>query len=512
MGSLVSYRDILRHHANNRSLQEIAQACGCARSTVQDVLKKARVVGIEWKDVAHLSDIATREAILGRPEKESLFAPIDMERTHREKERDATMTLAVLWEEYYALATVGGKKPYLYTRFCELYRVWCETHNVAATKHHVAGDLGEFDYAGKTMEVCDPTTGEIATAYLFVACLPYSQKTFVRAYPDMRVAAWIQASIDAFEFFGGVPRLLTIDNLKVGVTKHAHDEIVLNRTFREFAEHFNVAVIPHAPRRPTGKGSVESNVGKIANKIRLQLRECAFFSFEELNEAISKRLIDLNARPFQKREGTRDSVFAELEAPSLQPLPQMRFEISTWGPACTVPKSYHVMCTPDHVYYSVPWRYVGKPAEVRTTATSVQVFSEGILIATHVRDKSAPRGWHITINEHRPRSHSDWATHDSSWFRQEAAKVGPSCSAVVEGFLGAGTAEEAGWQWCEKLLRRLERVDARDIEDVCALALSCVPEPSFKTVNTLIKNHSKAGNSAQVPKAVENPWAIRRFS
>ena len=39
------------------------------------------------------------------------------------------------------------------------------------------GDLGEFDYAGKTMEVHDELAGEAATACLFVACLPFSQKT-----------------------------------------------------------------------------------------------------------------------------------------------------------------------------------------------------------------------------------------------------------------------------------------------------------------------------------------------
>lgn len=46
VGKNVSYRDILRHRANRMSQRQIASACGCARSTVQDVLKKADENGV----------------------------------------------------------------------------------------------------------------------------------------------------------------------------------------------------------------------------------------------------------------------------------------------------------------------------------------------------------------------------------------------------------------------------------------------------------------------------------
>ena len=62
----VSYRDILRHHANRMSQSQIASACGCARSTVQDVLKKAGEKGVSWDDVAGLSEAAAYELVRGR--------------------------------------------------------------------------------------------------------------------------------------------------------------------------------------------------------------------------------------------------------------------------------------------------------------------------------------------------------------------------------------------------------------------------------------------------------------
>lgn len=511
MANQMSYRDILRHKANGATLQEIADACSCARSTVQDVLARAKERDVGWADVAVLSELVAREAVRGRPEPESIFLPVDLERAHGEMMRDRTMTLSVLWEEYYAAGSVAGKRPYLYSRFCELYRMWCDEHDVAATKHHVPGDLGEFDWAGKTMVTQDAYSDEAYTAYLFVACLPFSQTTFVRAYADMTIVSWISASIEALEFLGGTPRLLTIDNLKTGITKHTSEEIILNKTYREFAEYYNTAVIPHRSLYPKGKPSVESNVGKIANKIRNLLRNQTFFSFDELNAAIDEKLADLNSRPFQKRAGSRESVFKDQEAQCLQPLPHARFDIAHWGSAVTVPKNYHVMCVPDHVHYSVPYRYVGCRVGVRTTMHSVEIFCEGESIARHARDNSLVKGGRVTSNVHRPKSHSDWATHDSAFYRERAREVGTNCLAVIEGFLSAGIAEGQGWNWCEKLLKKLDRLDKAVAEEVCALAISAVPAPSYKTLNTLFKNRGGDSAKATDPKGGDNPWAIRRF-
>ena len=477
---------------------------------MQDILARADEKGVAWDDVAPLTDGEARRLVRGNPGKgDASFAAIDYERVDREMARDRTMTLSVLWEEYYASAVSRGERPYLYSRFCELYAKHRDDAGVKGRKTHVPGDLGEFDFAGKTMDVYDELTGEATAAYLFVACLPFSQKAYVRADPSMDTDHWIEQSTLAFEFFGGVPRLLTIDNLKVGITKHANDEIVINRTFREFAEHYNVAVIPHAIGRPTGKGSVESSVDKIANRIRNMLRDRTFFGFDDLNAAIMELLADLNARPFQKREGSRDSVFAEQEAPFLQPLPRERYDIAHWGPKVKVPTDYHLQCVEDHVYYSVPWRYAGAVAEVRTTMRAVEIFVDGSRVASHVRDRSLPRGWRVTDPSHRHPDHDAWVSHDSGWFRQKAKSVGPACLQVVDGFLGAGVAEEQGWGWCEKLLRKLDRIPAQAIESACETALTANAAPSYKTVNTLIRNRAEA-KEAKRP-AGGNPWALRRF-
>lgn len=511
MEKTVSYRNILRCHANAMSQTQIADTCGCARATVQDVLKTAKEKGIGWDDVSGLTDKEAYELIRGRPKTQSLlFEKIDFDKISYELSRDRTMTLSLLWEEYAMLAARGAKKAYSYSRFCELYANWCDKHDIAVTRKYLPGDLGEFDWAGQKMAVTDEFTEQTTDAWLFVACLPYSQKTFVKAYPSMDIESWCMASADAILFFGGAPRLLTIDNLKTGVTKHTFDEIVLNRTYREFAEHFNVAVIPHAPRSPRGKASVESSVGKIANKIRNMLRHQVFFSFDELNAAIQEKLCDLNSRPFQKKAGSRDKKFEETERGALQPLPDRLFEIAHWCSSVTVPKNYHVLLVQDGIYYSVPYRFVGQKVEMRYTTSVVEVFCEGHRVASHVRDRTKAQGEFITAPEHRPKSHADFLDHDSAWFREEAAATGPFTSAVVESFLSKGIAEEQGWRFCEKLLAKRASFGTDTVEQVCATALSVTDHPSFKAINTLFRNRSQK-RTGQTDNPSSDPYAIHRF-
>lgn len=512
----VHYRDILRGAANGLSQVQIAKSCGCARSTVQDVLKLAAEKGVTWDTVAGMSEAAAYELVRGRAQRASEFAPIDFEAVHREMARDRTMTLTLLWEEYGAAAHRRGEKPYSISSFCEKYSKWCDSHDVAVSRKYVPGDVGEFDWAGKSMEVADELTGEVVPAWLFVACLPYSQMVHVAAYPSMDLETWCLAGANAFAAYGGVPRLLTIDNLKAGVTKHSSDELVLNPTYREFSEHFNVAVIPHAPRYPRGKASVESSVGKIANKVRNMLRDQVFFSFEELNEAIAEKVAELNARPFQKRAGTRESVFEEAERAALQPLPTRPFEVARWSSSdVTVGKGYHVLCAQDGVYYSVPYRYVGQKVKVRTTASVVEVYlaSTRERIASHPRNRSLPRGEHVTAPGHRPKSHAEFLDHDSAWYRDQAKATGPACERVVEGFLTAGIAEEEGWRWCEKLLSKRPSAGADAVEEACEASLRVSPRPSYKVVAAVLRNRKKEGQGDDASgDGGPSQWAIRRFS
>ena len=175
---------------------------------------------------------------------------------------------------------------------------------------------------------------------MFVATLPYSGYSYVEAFFSMNQDSWTTAHVNAYKYFGGVTRIIQCDNLKTGVQKHGKDEVVLNKSYQELAEHYGTAILPARVRAPKDKAAVEGTVGIISTFILAALRNRQFLSLLELNEAIWDRLEAFNHKPFQKREGSRASSFAE-ERPFLRPLPPRPFELAIWKVA-TVGPNYHI--------------------------------------------------------------------------------------------------------------------------------------------------------------------------
>ena len=146
-------------------------------------------------------------------------------------------------------------------------------------------------------------------------------------------ANWVACHILAFEFFNGTTKLIVPDNPRTGVDRACRYEPDLNRTYHEMAQHYGVAVMPARPYKPRDKAKVENAVLLVERWIMAALRHHRFFTLAELNQAIGQLLERLNHRPFRKREGTRASLFAEVDRPALQPLPAERYLIASGKPS-----------------------------------------------------------------------------------------------------------------------------------------------------------------------------------
>lgn len=108
-------------------------------------------------------------------------------------------------------------------------------------------------------------------------------------------------------------------------------------------------------RKPKDKPDAEGTVRNVSTWITAALRNEQFFSLAELNSAIREKLEQFNANTFQKKEGSRRSLFLGEEMPLLATLPATRFELSDWKVA-TVQFNYHIAV--DKMYYSVPYQYI----------------------------------------------------------------------------------------------------------------------------------------------------------
>ena len=221
------------------------------------------------------------------------------------------MTLSLLWEEHRAVHPDG----YGYSRFCELYRRWERRLSPTMRQHHVAGERMFVDYAGTTLEVIDPATGEARTAQLFIAALGASNYTYAEATWTQGLSDWIGAHCRALSDFGGVPGQIVSDNLKAGVTRACFYEPAVNRTYADMAAHYDTAVVPARPRKPRDKAKVEVAVQIAERWIIARLRNCRFFSLSEINEAIRELLCRLNGRVTRHLGASRRALFEELERP-----------------------------------------------------------------------------------------------------------------------------------------------------------------------------------------------------
>lgn len=162
-----------------------------------------------------------------------------------------------------------------------------------------------------------------------MAVLGHSSYTYAEATWTQSVPDWIGSHVRAFAFFGGSPAAVVPDNLKSGVTKPHRYDPDLNPAYQEFARHYGLSILPARVRKPRDKASVESGVLLVERWILARLRDARFFTLAALNQAIGALVAELNAKPFQKRDGSRTSVFTEADQPALRPLPANAYEYAT---------------------------------------------------------------------------------------------------------------------------------------------------------------------------------------
>src|SRR5216684_6271510 len=168
------------------------------------------------------------------------------------------------------------------------------------------------------------------------------------------------------------------DNLKTGVVRPCRYEPLLHRSYQEMAEHYGTAIIPARIKKPRDKAKVEVGVQIAERQILAALRDQRFFSVGELNAAISPLLTKLNAQPFQKLEGSRNSWFETQEKGQLLPLPATPFELANWSQA-KVNIDYHVAV--EKHFYSAPHQLVHQQLDVRLTDKTVELFQHGKRVA-----------------------------------------------------------------------------------------------------------------------------------
>lgn len=478
---MANYREIIRLKSMEYSQRQIAASVHSSRDTISEVLTLADEKGLSWPLPDDLSNDDIRKILYPERVAESLRKVPDCHYMYQEMAKPG-VTLTLLWSEYCEQCNSTGLIPYQYTQFCEFYRKYVRTTKATMRIKRKPGEILETDWAGKTLFVTDSITGEPITAYIFVASLSCSQYSYAEAFPSMASDNWINAHVHAYQFFGGVTRIVTPDNLKTGIIKNTRSQVILNRAYQEMAEHYGTAIIPARVRKPKDKPNVEGTVGVISTWIIAALRNEKFFSFQELNKAIRIKLDRFNAEPFQKKEGSRLTAFESEEKPFLLLLPASAYELAVWSTA-TVQADY--LITVDKVKYSVPFDLIGQQVDIRYTSKVVEVFFHGNRMASHVRRYGITDP--MIVPEHMPENHRRYLEWGRDTFVAWAAAVGPSTEAVMEILLASHKVEQQTYRTCNSLMRMGDRYSITRIEDACRRALQYTLTPSLKNIQMILK-------------------------
>ena len=173
-------RETLRLHLQaGLSYSEVGRALKISKSVVGKYITLARVAGVDCELAQTLSD-EDLEARLYRPalSRSSHQRAPDFGLVHQELKRPG-VTLMLLWEEY----ATANPLAYKYTSFCIKYGEFAKSQQRSMRQIHIAGDKLFVDYAGATVPIVDPVTGEITRAQIFVATLGASNYTYACATP-----------------------------------------------------------------------------------------------------------------------------------------------------------------------------------------------------------------------------------------------------------------------------------------------------------------------------------------
>ena len=262
-----------------------------------------------------------------------------------------------------------------------------------------AGEQAQIDYGmlGRWPELL---TGRLRVVWAFVMVLAYSRHMFVRPVLKMDQRSWTECNVEAFAFFGGVPARLVPDNLKTGVDKPDLYDPKINRSYAEMAAHYGCLVDPALLFLPRGKARVERPMLYVRDSF---WRGREFTSLEQMQaEAVRWSAEVAGRRACRPLEGAAPAaVFEASEKKSLRPLPAEPFVLATWATAKIGPDIHAQV---EKVLYSVPWRHMGKTADVRITGTMVQFFIAGELVKTHPRKMRGSRRTSATTRRRRSRS------------------------------------------------------------------------------------------------------------
>jgi transposase len=479
--NVVDVTEILIHWHAGRSQSEIATSLGVDRKTVKKYVAPAVEAGIEpggpartqqeWAELVRgwfpeLADTRLRQ---------TTWPEIDKHRDYIVAMLNAGVTKQTIWQrlrdEHGLVASVASLKRYVAANLPE---EGMRARVTVLREDPPAGEEAQIDY-GYLGSWTDPVGGRRRRVWAFVMVLACSRLMFVRPVLTMDQRAWTECHVEAFTFFGGVPRRLVPDNLRTGVDRPDLYDPKINRSYAELAQHYGTLVDPARRGKPKDKPRVERPMPYVRDSF---WRGREWTSLPQMQDAAITWCREVaGRRACRPLAGASPwSVFEAVEASALNPLPRKRFVLATWSSG-TIGPDIHVKV--GKTLYSVPWRHIGRRVDARSTATMVQIFDNGQLIATHGR---RPTG-KATDLSHYPPEKIAFTMRGPTWCRTRAAEIGEAATAVIADLLRENALFRL--RAAQGVLGLADKHGPVRLELACAKAIA-VGDPTYRTIKGIL--------------------------
>lgn len=405
--------EIKRYLSLGLTERAIARALGVSRNSVAGV-KKGLIGGEEIVSTGENGQVA------------DWAEGVDWERirsAHR-----AGVTLEVLWEEEVEKGTTNVQ----YSAFWKRFRKRFPDIKGTMVRVFAPGERAEIDYCDGIPFYC-VINGEVIETQLFVGVLCHSRYTFAEFTLSQKSRDFLSSHIRMFNFFGGVPGVVSPDNLKSAVTRVHRYDPEINPAYTKLAEYYGFGVVPARVRTPKDKAIVERTVQIFQRWFYGRVRSHTFTSLVELNACLREHLEIFNKKKHRVFRQARAEMFAK-ELETLRPLPQNEYQVATHCVARVHPDCH---LTFDKNFYSVPHIWRGFELDVWATPTSIEICHEGERVAFHARQ--AGHGLFITNKQHYPEAARVFAETTVRQILEIAKSIGPETTSLISELFNTAT-------------------------------------------------------------------------
>jgi len=467
--------DVLKRIHRGEGRRQIARTTGRTRKTIGRYVSAATELG--WVADTHEPDEQLAAEVLAklRPGPKEVVA--DSERLLRPRIEKIRSWLAPHdgYKRGLKLTKIRSllEREGVRVSYSALYRFACKhlDFGTKASTVRVAevspGEVAEVDF-GRLGLVHDPETGKRRYLHALIVTLIFSRHQYVHVTHHQKLDDFVEGLEDAWDYFGGVPARVIIDNLKPAVNKADRYSPVFQRTFNEYADHRGFVIDAAIARHPTGKPHVERQVQYVRDNF---FRGEQWLHREHVQrEAINWCTSVAGARVHGTTRKQPLVQFESFERSALKPLAGPRFDTPQWGEPKVHPDQ-HVRF--GLALYSVPHQHKksptkGKKVTVRGDKKLVRIYLGGELIKTHPR--KAAGGRETDFGDYPPEK-TPYAMRDANSVIARAAQHGRHLGIFTE-HLFSGDFPWANLRQGQKLLRLVDKYGAARVDDACSRALN----------------------------------------